>query len=50
MCLSDEENSPAYLTSSISTVDRYPWICSQTALSPTDLLLGASIQETHKDC
>ena len=35
MRLLDEENSPAYLTSSISAVDRYPWICSQTALSPT---------------
>ena len=38
MRLSDEENSLAYLTNSISAVDCYPWICSQTTLSPTDLL------------
>jgi hypothetical protein len=36
MRLLGKGNSPAYLTSSISAVDRYPWICSQTALSPTD--------------
>ena len=39
MRLSVEENSLAYLTSSMSAVDRYPWICSQTALSSTDVKL-----------
>ena len=43
MRLVAEENSPAYMTSSISAVDHYPWIYSQTALSPTDLYIEIAV-------